>query len=67
MTRKEAISLIISKPNTKIRHRYFSEGEFVYTNDNGALKDEDGNYLPFDEFFDIRQGSYWENDWSVIE
>ena len=27
------------------------------------LFDEDGNELPINEFWNIRSGGYWENDW----
>lgn len=61
MTRSEAITFAIStgKP---IRHKYFSKGEFVHYVGN-KLFDKDGNELPISEFWSIRSGGYWENDW----
>lgn len=61
MTRSEAISFAIStgKP---IRHKYFGKGEFVHYVGN-KLFDEDGNELSINEFWNIRSGGYWENDW----
>lgn len=61
MTKSEAMSFAIStgKP---IRHKYFSKGEFVHYVGN-KLFDEDGNELPINEFWNMRSGGYWEDDW----
>lgn len=67
MKRQEAMALLISKPNTKIIHISFSKGDFIYVNDNNEFKDEDNNFLIWDEFWYIRKGGSWENDWFIIE
>lgn len=67
MTRTEVMALLISKPNTKVRHRYFSPGEFVYLDNKHSFKDEEGNFLIWDEFWNIRKDNYWEDDWDIIK
>ena len=62
MTKKEAMAFAIStgKP---IRHQTFSKGEYViYV--GGELRDEEGIILPKNEFWSIRSGGIWENNWS---
>lgn len=68
MTRKEAISFAIStrKP---IRHSTFGKNEYVkfYTGtfgDETWMIDEEGTFLPYDEFWGIRSGDFWEDGWS---
>lgn len=67
MTRQEAMALLISKPNTKVRHYNFSNGDFVYINDERQFKDEENGFVIWDEFWTMRQGGQWENDWTVVE
>ena len=71
MTRKEAISFAIStrKP---IRHSTFSKNEYVkfYTGtfgDETWMLDEEGTFLPYDEFWTIRSGDFWEDGWSEFQ
>ena len=71
MTRKEAISFAIStrKP---IRHSMFGKNEYVkfYTGDFGDetwMIDEEGTFLPYDEFWAIRSGDFWEEGWSEFQ
>lgn len=65
MTRQEAISF--SKATEKpIRHRYFSPGEYVFYKD-GKLIDEEGYVLPEIEFWSLRSGEVWENDWEEAD
>lgn len=71
MTRKEAISFAIStrKP---IRHSMFGKNEYVkfYTGDFGDetwMIDEEGTFLPYDEFWAIRSGDFWEDGWSEFQ
>ena len=45
-----------------MHHKFFGKGEFVHYVGN-KLFDEDGNELPINEFWNIRSGGYWENDW----
>ena len=68
MTRKEAISFAIStrKP---IRHSTFGKNEYVkfYTGTFGNetwMIDEEGTFLPYDEFWAIRSGDFWEDGWN---
>ena len=42
MTRAETMALLISKPYTKVKHKYFTNGEFVYVDDKGDFRDEEG-------------------------
>ena len=51
MTRQEAMALLISKPNTKVRHYNFSNGDFVYINDERQFKDEENGFVIWDEFW----------------
>ena len=66
MTRQEAMALLISKPNTKVVHPNFSNGDYVYIDDKRDFRDEEGCFVLWDEFWTIRQGKYWETDWSVV-
>ena len=67
MTRAETMALLISKPYTKVKHKYFTNGEFAYIDDKGDFRDEEGCFLIWDEFWTIRQGPIWETDWTVVE
>ena len=42
MTRAETMALLISKPYTKVKHKYFTHGEFAYIEDKGDFRDEEG-------------------------
>ena len=71
MTRKEAISFAIStrKP---IRHSTFGKNEYVkfYAGDfedETWMLDEEGTFLPYDEFWAIRSGDFWEEGWSEFQ
>ena len=71
MTRKEAISFVIitRKP---IRHSTFGKNEYVkfYTDafgDETWMLDEEGTFLPYDEFWAIRSGDFWEDGWSEFQ
>ena len=71
MTRKEAISFAIStrKP---ISHSTFGKNEYVkfYTGtfgDETWMIDEEGTFLPYDEFWAIRSGDFWEDGWSEFQ
>ena len=71
MTRKEAISFAIS-PRKPIRHSMFGKNEYVkfYAGDFGDetwMIDEEGTFLPYDEFWAIRSGDFWEDGWSEVE
>ena len=71
MTRKEAISFAIStrKP---IIHSMFGKNEYVkfYAGtfgDETWMLDEEGTFLPYDEFWAIRSGDFWEDGWSEFQ
>lgn len=49
----------------KITHRSFEEGEYLHEID-GVLHSEDGFEIT-EEFWSLRKGSYWENDWEVFD
>ena len=64
MTRKEAIEYAISTRNP-IKHVFFGKDEYVrFDEEEKCLIDESGTMLPYDEFWSIRSGGYWENGWS---
>lgn len=66
MTKQEALSILVSmKPGTKVTHRYFSDGEFIYRDENGKLRDEEGCFLIENEFWISRSGAPWEDGWSI--
>lgn len=51
----------------KIRHKYFSNDEFIAKLDNDWLIDEGGLHLPAEDFWAQREGGIWLNDWSIVE
>ena len=64
MTREEAIAYTISTGNP-IRHKFFEKDEYVrFDGAEKCLIDESGIMLPYDEFWSIRSGGYWEDGWS---
>lgn len=64
MTREEAIAYSISTGNP-IRHVFFLKDEYVkYNRTDKCLIDENGFILPYNEFWSIRSGGYWEDGWS---
>lgn len=64
MTREEAIAYAVNTGNP-IRHVFFEKGEYVrFDRTKKCLIDESGIMLPYDEFWSIRSGGYWEDGWS---
>ena len=67
MTREEAIAYVISTGNP-IRHTFFEKDEYIrFDRTKRCLIDEDGVILPYNEFWSIRSGSYWEDGWSEVK
>ncbi len=49
----------------KLTHYLFSPDEFVYLDENGILRDEQG--LNMHNFWDYRDSLAWQHDWKVYE
>ena len=61
----EAQALLLT--GNKIKHRYFTEDEFVYINQvTGELTDENGNILNEDEFWALRTADHFDFGWEII-
>lgn len=56
-TLQEVQAAIVSMPFTKFTHQYFSDNEYIWGDENGNLRDENGYYLPAGEFFGLRKES----------
>lgn len=66
MTKQEAIDAI--HQGKRVTHRLFSSDEFIYLDsDQNELRDENGYYLVFTEFWNIRQSPEWQTNWSIYE
>lgn len=63
MTREEAIKAMQTH---RVRHRYFSEEEWVTQCTNGMLLLEDGVMCDPEEFWRWRQDSAWDDGWEII-
>lgn len=61
MSREKAIECL--KSGAKIRHRCFSEDEFVYMKD-GVIFDESD--FPLTEFWSVRASVIFDEGWSVV-
>jgi len=61
MTKARAVEALES--GAKVRHRLFSEGEFVYMK-NGVIFDE--NAHPLVEFWQHRAAEHFDTGWDVI-
>lgn len=64
MTKQEIITAL--KLGATVRHRYFSDEEYIKANEFGELIDERGNIMGA-EFWELRQQPSWETDWSIVE
>ena len=56
----------IQRNGFKIKHRSFSEGEFVVTSDR-VFQDENGHHLNQDEFWSLRQSENFKSGWSLFQ
>lgn len=75
MTRSEMIEIIKTNPYLHITHDLFNEDEYIYSDVDGLVYDENG-YL-FEDWgsetnmwsgrngIRLRQGNMWENGWHV--
>lgn len=64
MTKTEAIQA--TKEGKKVTHRYFSNDEYLYRDNSGILRTEEG-YPVKPEFWSYRTDASWDSDWSVYE
>jgi hypothetical protein len=64
MTKLEAIEAM--KAGKKVRHRYFSDNEWVTLIAPATLLFEDGVKCSFGLFWHDRPGSEWNYDWEIV-
>lgn len=57
-------ALAYAKQGKKITHRFFEDGEYLQIKD-GQLQMEEG-YPVSHEFWQLRSGQEWEQDWSLV-
>lgn len=65
MTKQEVIKYLNENFNKPVAHVHFLRDEYIFKDDNGDLIDECGNVLDEKEFWEIRSGQYWEENWKV--
>ena len=73
LTRAEMIELIKRHPHVLFAHRFFSQGEYIYSDETGVVYDENG-YL-FEDWHSEgpgchdgirrRTGGPWERGWQI--
>lgn len=63
MTKAEAIEAMKTH---RVRHRYFSKGEWVTQCTNGLYCFEDGVCCTPEEFWECRTLSMWEDGWEIV-
>jgi len=66
MTRFEAFEKSATT-GCAIKHRFFSEEEFITINPYNKIITDDGYRFSIDEFLKYRNSKEWETDWEVIE
>lgn len=64
MTKAEAIAVM--KDGGKVRHRYFSDNEWM-TLDGHRFLFEDGVRVSQEEFWFDRRSDAWEDDWFLAD
>ena len=64
MSKQEAIEAMVR--GQKVRHRYFSDNEWV-TMQDGRLLFEDGVRCSVTMFWSDRKDVQWETDWELFE
>lgn len=61
---KKAQAIHALHEGKKLTHMYFTEDEWV-TDSGGGYEFEDGCKCTFNEFWQDRSDSGWDNDWSI--
>ncbi len=65
LTRSQAqIAFINGK---KIRHKYFSDDEFVFLNNRNEMEDADGNIFNKMDFWLSRGSEKFNEGWEILE
>ena len=57
---------IYLKYGYKLRHRSFTQGEYICKGSRRAIAFEDGNETSNVDFWSIRTDEAWAKDWSLI-
>lgn len=65
MTKQEAIEAL--EKGHKLQHRYFINGEYIYLDEDGNLRDEKGLFLDWDDFWYWRRKDCWLEDWGYYQ
>jgi hypothetical protein len=65
MTKDEAIQAM--NEGKTVRHRYFSDDEWMKKNSNNSYIFEDGVICPVNMFWSDRYQPDWEFDWEIVE
>lgn len=65
MTKTEAIALL--RQGKKVRHRFFSDHEWIKIGKSGKIETEEGYLLDWGMFWGDRQGGAWELCWDEVE
>lgn len=65
MTKEEAKQAMLE--GKKVRHRYFSDNEYMSMNANKDFVFEDGVICTGTLFWSDRQGPEWDIDWEIVE
>lgn len=66
MTKEAAINAM-EQGGYKVAHRFFSEGEYIWSsNEDDYIIDEEGLLLPKKDFWEYRQGKEWETGWRIV-
>ena len=65
MNKSDAITAMIN--GAKIRHYYFSPGEWVVMIDEDTVQFEDGVKQLYLEFWALRTSEAWETDWEIVK
>lgn len=63
---KEAAIIAMEQGGYKVAHRFFSEGEYIWSADEDYFIDEEGLCLPKKDFWECRQGKEWETGWRIV-
>lgn len=63
MNKNEAI--LAMREGKKVRHRYFSPGEWITMTSDGNFLLEDGVRCSWNEFWKWRTQKEWDTDWEL--
>lgn len=65
MTKSEAVKAMLS--GSKVTHRYFGTNEWMTMPSPNTIQFEDGVKVNFHEFYEIRPGPQWDDDYSIFK